>query len=37
MVKTDNKGCMDVKNLKIIKCENENKKIFSIVATLGIQ
>ena len=36
-VKTDNKGCMDIKNLKktIVKCSTENKKIFVIVATLG--
>ena len=36
-VQTDNNGCMDLKNLKNIikRCEKENKKIFSIVATLG--
>ncbi len=36
-VKTDNKGCMDIENLKktIVKCSKENKKIFVIVATLG--
>ena len=36
-IKTDNKGCMDLENLKEIinQCEKENKNIFSIVATLG--
>ena len=36
-VQTDNRGSMDLDNLKtkIINCEKENKKIFSIVATLG--
>ncbi len=36
-VRTDNEGCMDLKHLKkIIKeCASKNKKIFSIVATLG--
>ena len=36
-IKTDNKGCMDINNLKksIYKCLIENKKIFAIVATLG--
>ena len=36
-IKTDNRGCMDLQNLKniITRCEKENKKIFSIVATLG--
>ena len=36
-VKTDNKGCMDLENLKrnIEKCRKQNKKIFSVVATLG--
>ena len=36
-VKTDNNGCMDVIDLKktIDKCNEEGKKIFSIVATLG--
>ncbi len=36
-IHTDSRGCMDLKNLKntITRCEKENKKIFSIVATLG--
>ena len=36
-IKTDHKGCMDIQHLKktIDKCLIENKKIFSIVATLG--
>lgn len=36
-VKTDSNGRMDVDNLKIeiAKCIKENKKIFSVVATLG--
>ncbi len=36
-VKTDSKGCMDIIDLKntIDKCNEEGKKIFSIVATLG--
>ena len=36
-VPTDERGCMDLCHLKelIRKCELENKKIFSIVATLG--
>ena len=36
-IKTDNDGCMDLKylNRTIDKCTKENKKIFSIVATLG--
>ena len=37
MIKTDNKGCMDIQNLRntLEKCSIENKKVFSIVATLG--
>ncbi len=36
-IKTDNKGCMDIKVLKktLDKCSIENKKIFAVVATLG--
>ena len=36
-IKTDNKGCMEIESLKktIVKCSEENKKIFVIVATLG--
>jgi len=36
-VKTDNNGCMDINNLKktIDKCTKDNKKIFSVVGTLG--
>ncbi len=36
-IKTDDKGCMDIQNLKktINKCFIDNKKIFAIVATLG--
>ena len=36
-IKTDNKGCMDIQNLRetLDKCSTENKKIFAIVATLG--
>ena len=36
-IKTDNKGCIDIQNLKntLDKCLIENKKIFAIVATLG--
>ncbi len=36
-IKTDNKGRMDIKNLRksLDKCLIENKKIFAIVATLG--
>ena len=36
-IKTDNKGCIDIQNLRktIDKCSMENKKIFAIVATLG--
>jgi len=36
-IKTDNKGCMDIQNLRktIDKCFIDNKKIFAIVATLG--
>ena len=36
-IKTDNKGCMEIESLKktIVKCSDENKKIFVIVATLG--
>ena len=36
-VKTDNKGCIDIQNLRktIDKCLVDNKKIFAIVATLG--
>ena len=36
-IKTDNKGCMDIQNLRetLDKCSTENKKIFVIVATLG--
>ncbi len=36
-IKTDNKGCMDIQNLRktLDKCSIENKKIFAIVATLG--
>ena len=36
-IKTDNKGCMNIQNLRKIidKCTVENKKIFAIVATLG--
>ena len=36
-VKTDHNGCMDINNLKntIDKCNEEGKKIFSIVATIG--
>ena len=36
-VLTDDDGCMDLENLnRIIKqCENDNRKIFAIVATLG--
>ncbi len=36
-IKTDNKGCMDINNLKqtLDKCSLDNKKIFAIVATLG--
>ena len=36
-VKTDNKGCMDIQNLRetLDKCSTDNKKIFAIVATLG--
>ena len=37
MIKTDNKGCMDIDNLKnsLDQCSINNKKIFAIVATLG--
>jgi glutamate/tyrosine decarboxylase-like PLP-dependent enzyme len=36
-IKTDNKGCMDIHNLKesLDQCSIDNKKIFAIVATLG--
>ena len=36
-IKTDNKGCIDIQNLRktIDKCSIDNKKIFAIVATLG--
>ncbi|KGF98570.1 Pyridoxal-dependent decarboxylase family protein [Prochlorococcus marinus str. MIT 9302] len=36
-IKTDNKGCMDIDNLKksLDQCLRNNKKIFAIVATLG--
>ena len=36
-IKTDNKGCMDMQNLRqtISKCFIDNKKIFAIVATVG--
>ena len=36
-IKTDNKGCMDIQNLRktLDKCLIDNKKIFAIVATLG--
>jgi len=36
-IKTDNKGCMDIDNLKnsLDQCLINNKKIFAIVATLG--
>jgi len=36
-IKTDNKGCMDIDNLKnsLDQCSINNKKIFAIVATLG--
>jgi len=36
-IKTDNKGCMDIKNLRenLDKYSTDNKKIFAIVATLG--
>jgi L-2,4-diaminobutyrate decarboxylase len=36
-IKTDNKGCMDIQNLRetLDKSSTENKKIFAIVATLG--
>ena len=36
-VKTDNKGCIDIQNLRKIidKCSIDNKKIFAVVATLG--
>ncbi len=36
-VKTDNKGCMDINNLRktLDKCSIKNKKIIAIVATLG--
>ena len=36
-IKTDNKGCMDLDNLKnsLDQCSINNKKIFAIVATLG--
>ncbi len=36
-IKTDNKGCMDMDNLKnsLDQCSINNKKIFAIVATLG--
>ena len=36
-IKTDNKGCMDIQNLRktLDNCSTENKKIFAIVATLG--
>ena len=36
-IKTDNKGCMDIQNLRdtLVKCSTDNKKIFAIVATLG--
>ena len=36
-IKTDNKGCMDIQNLRktLDDCLIENKKIFAIVATLG--
>ncbi len=36
-VKTDNNGCMDINDLKksINKCDEDGKKIFSIVATFG--
>ena len=36
-IKTDNKGCMDILNLRqtLDKCLVDNKKIFAIVATLG--
>ena len=36
-IKTDNKGCIDIQNLRktLDKCSIDNKKIFAIVATLG--
>ena len=36
-IKTDNKGCMDIQNLRktLDKCFIDKKKIFAIVATLG--
>ncbi len=36
-IKTDNKGCIDIQNLRktLDKCLIDNKKIFAIVATLG--
>tara|TARA_A100001035_G_scaffold31093_1_gene20899 strand:- start:68 stop:1453 length:1386 start_codon:yes stop_codon:yes gene_type:complete len=36
-IKTDNKGCIDIQNLRktVDKCSIDNKKIFAIVATLG--
>ena len=36
-IKTDNKGCIDIQNLRntLDKCTIDNKKIFAIVATLG--
>ena len=36
-IKTDNKGCMDINELRktLENCSIENKKIFAIVATLG--
>ena len=36
-IKTDNKGCMDIKNLTDVldNCSINNKRIFAIVATLG--
>ena len=36
-IKSDNKGCMDIQNLRetLDKCSTDNKKIFAIVATLG--
>ena len=36
-IKTDNKGCIDIQNLRktLDQCSIDNKKIFAIVATLG--
>jgi len=36
-IKTDNRGCMDIQNLRntLVDCSRDNKKIIAIVATLG--